>query len=494
MGKKTLFGADDLRKAGVAESLEREIIGSHISRQERQRHSITGISTLQLDEGTKDIFFKCHFGKGKDPKEIAYLQNFHLRDGTYLRIIGEEIRPSLVPHLFGSLANDNEQTFFLFMEYLGEEHAYKKYLSLAAELQTAERSGESDEKQARNLEERKLELLGEDLRHIARFNGLCNRHQDIFPAYMQGYMKQIHESQISNLPHYISTYLKRAVHYRLWGGKEFKKEKPGGKRFKSEKVRKRIQRELGIDLEERLRELFEFRQAFKYVPELAHGDCRLQHNFNGTFCDLDYFGYHPPYYDVAKYFSEEIATLPVSKLPSLLAYYLLYKRAYSEEDEKESGRMFEQLKKIKDEGSELEKMISERVGIREFADFVLGYLMETIEDNIIVNGSRKKFSPEELKCLLPKYPGYTYERLQKSRMDATQRYYHFITSVEAGPLFQNCSYPQKVAGWFFQMGKLLNDLSETAIDRLSYLEKIESGSQYTRFFTNGNGKNSNGGK
>lgn len=209
MSQNDLFGIEDLRKAGIEESLESKIVSCHINESILQRHSLTGYATLELEKGTeKKIFFKRHIAKKKDSAEIECLRNFHLREGTYLDVINEEIvnrekeiNSPLVPRLLGRLTDNNNLIFYLFADFLGEVSAEQKYLSLAGELRRAEEEG--NQQKIGLLREQKLSLLRDDLKAIARFDGLCNSHELEFPSYLEKHMREVHQTQLEKLPQYL---------------------------------------------------------------------------------------------------------------------------------------------------------------------------------------------------------------------------------------------------------------------------------------------------
>ena len=251
-------------------------------------------------------------------------------------------------------------------------------------------------------------------------------------------------------------------------------------------------REKGINLRERLEKIVLQRGFINSIMELQHGDCRLQHNFNGTFCDLEDFGRYPWYRDLVTYTSEEIVTPSVSELPALLAHYFVHRWAYLSPQppvtrQNAADAAFQKLEEIEagQNPERLNKLIREEIGISIFADFLVGCLAGMIEEDIIINGARKKPSREYLDRLLPHYPNYSLEKLQSSRMKHIQKLYSLLTSPDAGYFFQHCSNQEQVMDYFFQMGQLLNDLGLTKIERLVELEPLSKGSQYRFFFAQG---------
>lgn len=477
---KLLFDIHDLKKAGLEEKLGKSMEGMHIGTSCPQRHSITGEVIVQLEGGGEEkVFYKAFVPLVEQTESyLRNLQGFFLREGMYLDHIFE-LGSGLVPERLGRLALDQKPPFFLFIRFLDGQTALEKYI----ELDCQSRNGEPKKEKHREREGALQTALLVDLKQIARFNGICNLKKDQFSSTLEGFMHQTYLSYQEALPRSIEHHLKRAVHWK-WGGEEYAKgQRRPSYRFNSSKVLKRIRRERGFDLRERLQDVFQEREAIAANSslELQHGDCRLQHNFNGVFCDLEDFGYFPPYHDIVTYTSEEIAAPSVGELPALLAYYLIHEKAYSS-----APSIFtpEELDEVGNYNAEyINKLIVERVGTPVFADFVVGYLAGIIEDDIRINGARKKLSKESLAQLLPRYPHYTVDKLHRSRMKHIEEIYTLITSPEATGLFQYCSNRKGVISYFFHIGKLLNEVGLTKIDHLENLEKPSKSSQYSLFFS-----------
>ncbi len=479
---KPLLDVPDLRRAGLEEKLRAVINGMSIDSSSPQRHSITGVITVKLGNDREErIFYKAFIPLVENNRK--YLRNLHnlaLREEAYLDNIFEKVDPHLVPERLGSLILDPRPPFFLFLRLLEGQPALEKYIELSRRYQNGEHQEEL------YLERRALLLA--DLQQIAHFNGKCNSQKNRFSPALESFMHVAYQSYKEALPRSIEHHLKRAVHWK-WGGQEYAE---GNRRlrnkFSSSKVLKRIRREKELDLRERLQDIFQEREALAANSslELQHGDCRLQHNFKGRFCDLEDFGYHPPYHDIVTYMSEEIAAPSVGELPSLLAYYLILEKACSSKPSRFTANelsMLEDYKKNNGSVEPLNRLIVDKVGTPFFADFVVGYLAGIIEDDIRINGARKKLSKESLAQLLPRYPHYTVDRLHRSRMKHIEEIYTLITSPDAAGLFQHCSNREGVISYFFHIGKLLNEVGLTRIDHLENLEKPSKSSQYSLFFS-----------
>ncbi len=481
MAEPIPFKLEDIKRAGVENVLQADIIEIELCSLKPRHYSITGTAKLSLSDGREQkIFFKRHAPgplQGDTFATRENLLNFHLKESGYLDNIYSMAAPPLVPRLLGRITDLSSSLYILFTECIDSPCARDSYFNLSQEMQKEKDAGSSA---LSGLEERKIQLLQQDLGQIARFNGICNAHVNSLPEHLTGSLDDMFEMQRQYLPKRVAHYLKRAVHYAEGGGKE-------GKKFKQKRAQQLIQRK-GIDLEKRLFDIFEFRSKISYVKRLQHGDLRLDHNFGGVFCDLEDFGYYPSQQDIVTYTSHELATPPVNQLPLLLANYLILEKKYGAKHPPATEKL-PATTKVDD----LEQLVDAKIGVEYFANFLVGYLSGAIEDDIIVNGARKKYSNGFLKEMLREYPGYTPDKFQKSRMRHVMELYAFLTtSPEAGLLFNQCTNRGSAMAYFFNVGKLLNDLGLAEIDHLEVLDQLSKGSQYSLFFGNGEGKKRSG--
>lgn len=473
--EESLFQLDDLKKAGVESNLEKSINDFTIDIIAQGHYSSTGQVTLRLADGAAStIFFKKGsptVDRGDSYGKEEYLKIRHLQEGMYLNIIYRQINPSLVPRLLGRLIK--EDNTWLFMKLLEGASAQQDYAQLMAKSQNA--LPEEKMKMFTEVLQQKLDFLRRDLRQIAKFNGECHIHRARFPRPIRSFLQKAHQNRRENHSKRLEYYLKRSVHYWHFGGNEMEQ-------FSPDEVYQRIKQEKGVDLGVELSRIETFREKIKLTFKLQHGDCRVQHNFGGAFCDLEDFGYYPVQHDIVTYMSNDAAAPPVSQLPSLLAYYFLFEKAYSS---KSSTLTIEELEKGVDPRNpgELNRLIKKKIRRKNpFPDFVVGHFAQMLEEDIVIDGVNKKYTSDNIQNILKAYPGLTPDSFQRSKMEHVRNLYRFMTSVEAGDLFGKCTNRKEVMAYFYHVGKLLTNLGLVNIDGLGYLEKLSKGSQYSLFF------------
>ena len=131
----------------------------------------------------------------------------------------------------------------------------------------------------------------------------------------------------------------------------------------------------------------------------------------------------------------------------------------------------------------IQELIKDRIDKETFANFLVSYLAGSAENDLHIHGVRKKYNKHELKQLVGRYPGYNLKTLQNSRINHIDEIFQFVTSPEAGFLFANCENRTDVIGYFYKMGKLLEDLGLIQVSGLGGLEKLSKKiSQYDFFF------------
>jgi len=473
------FTLEDILTTKIEENLKSKVMGMEFKEIHDQHHSITGVVTVELESGDKkDIFFKKHTpvpSETSSSTEPPVL--LHRREGSVLHILYHNINRTIAPRLLGRITRINEGDFLLLTEYLGENSAKKRFLGIDRKIQT------SSEEERPELERQKLISLREDVRLIAKFNGLCRAHENQIPPYFHTFSGTAEEAyrekqRLRKLRTF--NYLLRSIHYKELGGREFQ-ESDGekGRFFDANKVDQylvHIRKSKKVDLPEKLKEIFRLQEAIKTKIRPQIGDCRLDHNIDGKFCDLEDFGYYDWCQDIVTYTSEEIAAPPVNELPGLLAYYLVYERAYGS---KSHDYQLRELKELDGEDPhDIKRLLSQRVSTTDFADFVIGYLSGVlIENDIILDGVRKKYSPERLQEM---HPGRSLEEIHRAKMEHVEKLYDSFTQSFGEPeILSYCSNGREVKQYFFHLGKLLQDLGLVKIENLNVLS---DGSQWDLFF------------
>ena len=484
MRKKPVLNIETIKRSGLEETLKKEIVDFKLLQSDSQHNSLTGIILLTFSDGDdRKIFFKNHFRQPtKDDPSGENLFSYHHREGTYLDGI-HKINSTLVPELYGTLQDHSKNHYLLFTEHLDGPTSLDKHQEFSRRILSTNDNSEKLEIMAE-----KLTSLRMDLRQIAKFVGLCHANRNNFPNYLDGLMRGNYErrqvGQIMRLAHY----LRRTVHFNEMGGREYflnnKDKIRRRKLFEEGKVEKYIRQKKGVHHVYAIKEIFSYRKSvYPEISELQikkkrialqHGDCRLYHNFNGSFCDVEDFGYYPWHHDVVSFTSEEVVRPPVSELPGLLAYYLVFMNAYSSKSNVFTIQELEQIQELKEVSAhqELERKLSTKIKRDTFSDFVVGYLAGVFEDDIYINGVRKKYTRRKLQKLADQYPGHTVESLQDSKLSHVGDIYNFLTSVEAGDLFSHCNNRDQVVNYFFHWGNLLEKLGLIEVNDLGRLEKL----------------------
>ena len=158
----------------------------------------------------------------------------------------------------------------------------------------------------------------------------------------------------------------------------------------------------------------------------------------------------------------------MNELPGLLAHYLVFMTAYGS---KSNIYTIQELEKISGH-HDLERKLFGKISQDTFSDFTFGYFAGILEDDILINGVRKKYSRKRLQGLADQYPGHTVESLQHSKLSHINDVYDFLTSMEAGALFFNCSNRKDVASYFLKWGRLIEDLDILKFNDLGRLDNL----------------------
>ena len=452
-----LLTLDQLKRSGLEETLGRAIVNFKLKGLQHQHYSKTFIASLSFeDDSEMDIFCKKH--KGSTNRELF---RYHMREVSLLSVI-HGINQTLVPKLFGRISNLDDGELYLFSERLFPPPDSIKYINL--ERKFLHRKDE-------DYAEQKLQFLRDDFRNIAKFNGNCHAQKRQFPPYLQKLLGEVASRRESEKPDKLAHYLRRAVHFKFLKGAEyFFNNARSGRPFDEKRTERYIKNKKKLNLVERLERIVDLRGKIQTKTRFQHGDCRPHHNYSGTWCDIEDFGFYREEHDIVTYSNEEICRPYVGDLPGLIAYYMAVERAYSSKSKDFTIHELNNLEQTNPQS--IKELIRGRISVQSHANMLAGYLAESLENDIHIHGVRKKYSLKELDKLVGGYPGYGPKKLHSSRLRHIEEIYNFATSPQAGILFANCANRHSVIGFFYETGRLLNDLGLTKISGLGHLERL----------------------
>ena len=486
MSNEIPFTIEHLRKySGIEQSVGGTIDEMRSIRVNNEHHSITGVIELILQsKENEELFFKKHTQapteKATSSDDITMLHN---REGLVHNIIYNQINRNLVPKLMGRITNPRYDCYVLFTEFIKGPTAEDRFRQLEAEISNSS-NGKKQE-----LEEERLRLIRTGFKHIARFNGLCHSYRKRFPI-LSGLgwdQESVYKKTNNGKKARVINYLLRSVHFRRFGGDVFQ-ENDGeyGELFDDknkahrEKVLSYIDKEYGINLITEVDELFKIEEIFKTEVRYQHGDSRPHHHVYDPsrdkyiICDLEDFSPNKRHSDIVTYTGPEYSQPPMEEIPSLLAYYLLLSIAWEEKSRKVRVKEVEKIDET--DPRDIQKLLGQKVPVGDFADFTVGFLAYTLQQDVILDGIRKKYSEK----LLRRYcPGLTINEIHELRPKHIQESYQGLTSIGDINVFDSCSTPNEAREYFFRFGKLLEKLELAEIDNLGVLEK---GSQWSLYF------------
>jgi hypothetical protein len=455
--QKTLLTLDQLRRSGLEQSLNREVVDFKLKKLQAQHYSMTFIADLIFKGGySKEIFCKKH--RGTDLQELV---KYNMREAAILDVV-HSINQTLVPRLFGRISDLSVGELYLFSEKLIAPSDSTKYIRLEKKFM---------HKKDQNYAEQKLQCLRDDFRAIAKFNGNCQVNRNKFPAYLVKLLREVHKRRELEMPDKLAHYLRRAVHFKFLRGKQhIFTGGTSGWAFDERRADRFVKNRKKVNLVERLQKVLYLRSQIDTKTKLQHGDCRPHHNYNGTWCDVEDFGFYKQEHDIVTYSNEEICRPYVGDLPSLIAYYMAVERAYSSKSREFTMAELNNLEETNPHS--IKEMIRGRIPVQKHANAIASYLAGSIKNDIHIHGVRKKYSLKELDKLVGGYPGYGPKTLHNSRMKHIEEIFDFATSPQAGILFGNCSNRNETIGFFYETGKLLEDLGLIKVNGLGHLEKL----------------------
>ncbi len=491
-----LFSGDELLNSGVEESLNQKIIDYEIQQVGDQHYSQTARVKLLTSDGERTIFFK---GRKVNPAPgdyygTSFLRSHFLRETAALTNLYISGKAEFCPEMLGRRVDEDRGKYNLWMEFLLGNSARDRYLNLAEEiyqlkkqikridglednwmfvsnpgLDLSKNRGEIEAELVVN-QEKKLQFLREDFSQIARMNGSCHAGRKRFGSLRDNLhyaYKKTKENRGKRLVHYLA----REYHFRNMGGMLFQQSKgEKGNKFESDKALLEIKQRKSVNLIEEVNKIMKLREAIVEKAHLRLGDCRLQHNIGGRFCDWEDFGFYSKSQDIAQYTGEEIATPPVDALPQLLTRYFI------EENQvylRFSGFSKEEIEQSTDQ--EADKIIA-NINPQIRADFVIGYFAEVLEDDIIVSGVRKKYNRDLLTERINSFPGFTFSKIHESKYKHIRELYDFLTSPLGATLFQRPTNPEGVISYFQNFGVLLSDkLGLVNLENLGNLDELRKG-------------------
>jgi len=475
MENNALVTIEDLFNADIEANYDSTISDFEIINQVEHPHSIVGLIKLIFNSGKEEkIILKKHTNvnskNSTDPLEILHRREAVVLDSLY----DIDKTKGLIPRPLGRITNSETGEYLLFTEYLGEESARDKIFKLRKRIRS---TYSKIEKQ--RLERKRIRMIREGLTQIARFNGLCrvnksqllNNFYNAFGSPKEAFLQKQKLQKFRTIKYQ----LRRAHYWNLGGikGKKFDEER-------TEDYLNEIYKSKGIDLEQKIEDIFEAAECtFEFSKEdqkrkgsiirLQIGDCRLHHNFNGRFCDIEDFGWYPWYHDAVNYTSEEVSSPPIEKIPSMLALYLLYEKAYGSGSKDysitELGIEFHEGNPLLDET--VHERLKETVSDSEFSNFYGGYLFGTlIQSDIILDGINKKYSTPRLKKM---YPGYRIKDIHRLKLNHIEKIYQNADSLISPLLLRyskdNPDRSRAMKDLFYQIGCLEQELFPIDIEK-----------------------------
>lgn len=343
--------------------------------------------------------------------------------------------------LVARLLDHNDPAFILFFEYLDGQTDRDRLIEIA-------KKGQESEKE-------KKDFLYEVAKKIARFDGLVHAYNKAFPEV--GESLDIRKESWSAI---LIDNLLTILNYNKNSGKDDSQT--------LEEIKKDLLQK-NINIEQEVNALADLRGSLEEKLRLQHGDCRVHHVIGNRFVDLELFSRSYQGRDLVTYCSAEgkIAQPTAEEFPRLLACYLAYEAAYGLRQFEERERKIIELNKLNKE-----EMAGKIRDVQQYADFMVNILARTIEENLHLDGSNKRYSREHLKTFIKDIPNYSIEDSEKARLTYTGELFELVANDRA--IISLCTNPQGVREYFYSLGCLLDKLDLIKLG--SNLNKLKNGS------------------
>jgi len=471
----------DLIESGTLSNLDIDpssVSSCEIKQCQANHHSHTGLLNLEFIDDLREplsIFFKKSSVKEPTSCSTEDLAKLNRLEAFVSHLFGR-LKSGFVPQFYGAITQPEHDRYLLFLEYVLKTSAVSEYAQLARRLSNATITEEIYQRE-------KEQLLWRDFSQIARFNGFCRANSRKITRAASGFFKRSYNYKREVQEERILKYLLYDVYFSSMGGREFwETDGQKGKSFDQEQVLKYIQQTKKLNLREKFDHIIALRRKIKFQSRLQMGDCQLHHNLGGTFCDLQDFGEYNQTYDLANYSGEELASPEISKLPLFLAWYFLNEQAISSKSKSVNLEEVEEL--TQEDENQIRKLREKFIhGTRDpFADFTVSYFVELIEDDIIKNGVRKKYTKTQMDAMTKHYPRNTFplDKLLQTRVDHLSKIYQFLTPESGVPsFFGKCQEPDAPRKYLHCLGSTLEKLGLIEVPNL---ESLATGTNYELFF------------
>jgi len=330
---------------------------------------------------------------------------------------GRNVGSKMVPFVEGSIPHEH----MIMMHYLSG--ANRKQELLAA-----------------RTDEKSYKTFLDGLKYVARFDGLCNafetefnrlydfeKEKDLFLSATKGLFKENLVRGVYNLDLACAT-------------------KVGEYNYDS--VCDYVQKDKGINLEERLREIFSLESQLQRATKLQHRDCNGLNMIGERLIDLEDFGYGSFTDDISSYciiVGKGNNTIFKNKdFSYFLQAYIALEHAYEQKDWDRAASL------MKATNGQFKDRVSEIMSEQQYADFLLSFFADAIGKNVQLGSSFSRYDPK----LSAGLRGTT----QKS----VKELFENVSLLDRW--FNSSSNPTEAREYFYAVGNLLNQLGFSEID------------------------------
>ncbi|MBI2662038.1 hypothetical protein HYX11_01100 [Candidatus Woesearchaeota archaeon] len=302
------------------------------------------------------------------------------------------------------------------------------------------------------LKAKKVEDLSyfflDGVKYVARFDGLCNAFENNFnKSYDYGKDKDLFLSATKGL---FKENLVRSVYNNLESNHE-------GSIYDYDAICGYIQKTMGVNLEERLRELFSLESQLKRNSKLQHRDCNGLNMIGERLIDLEDFGYSSWTDDISSYCiivgKGNNVIFKDKDFSYFLQAYLSLEQAYELQD-------WERAKDLmKASNGQFRQRVGEIMSKQDYADFILSFFVDAIAKNVQLGATFSRYTREMA------------QGFSANTQDSVKELFENISLLDQW--FSASSNPKQGREYFYAVGNLLNDLKISAIDE-SILNRIKS--------------------
>ena len=354
-----------------------------------------------------------------------FLYNRELRNLDLIRKVILQGR-KVVPYVQGFLNREH----MVVMNYLGGVNRKEQLLK------------------AKTVEDLSFFFL-DGVKYVARFDGLCNAFENDFnKSYDYGKDKDLFSSATRGL---FKENLVRSV-YNLESSYE-------SSIYDYDAVCGHIQKTRGVNLEERLRELFSLELQLKRNSKLQHRDCNGLNMIGERLIDLEDFGYSSWTDDISSYCiivgKENNVIFKDKDFSYFLQAYLSLEQAYESRDWERARSL------MKASNGQFRQYVGEIMSEQDYADFLLSFFVDAIAKNVQLGATFSRYTSEMA------------QGLTVNTLDSIKELFENISLLDRW--FNASSNPKQAREYFCVVGNLLNDLKISSIDE-SILNRIKSAS------------------